>query len=83
MRSLEQRLARIREGAVERIPAETLAQMHAATRTLVDSNAHEAAHGEGDQAPDFDLPDSSGNPVSLSGLLSRGPAVVAFFRGNW
>jgi peroxiredoxin Q/BCP len=32
---------------------------------------------EGDQAPDFELPDQGGNPVRLSGL--RGKTVVLYF----
>ena len=37
----------------------------------------------GDQAPDFTLPNPSGRPVSLSGLLRGGAAVVTFYRGGW
>jgi len=37
----------------------------------------------GDEAPDFSLPDVRGNPVSLSGLLQRGPVVATFYRGGW
>jgi peroxiredoxin len=37
----------------------------------------------GDRAPDFTLPNSSGRPVSLAGLLRTGPAVVTFYRGGW
>src|SRR5271156_4012003 len=37
----------------------------------------------GDQAPDFTLPNPSVRPVSLSGLLRGGPAVVTFYRGGW
>jgi len=37
----------------------------------------------GDQAPDFALPNPSGRPVSLSGLLRGGAAVVTFYRGGW
>lgn len=33
----------------------------------------------GDTAPDFSLPDQSGGPVTLSGLLSDGPVVVFFY----
>jgi thioredoxin-dependent peroxiredoxin len=33
----------------------------------------------GDRAPDFTLPDTDGNDVSLSALLQRGPVIVAFF----
>jgi thioredoxin-dependent peroxiredoxin len=33
----------------------------------------------GDRAPDFTLPDTDGQPVSLSGLLARGPVILAFY----
>jgi peroxiredoxin Q/BCP len=33
----------------------------------------------GDPAPDFTLPDTEGNPVTLSRLLVNGPVIVAFF----
>jgi len=83
MRGLEERLARIREGAAKRIPAEALAQMHGATQALVGSRLHEGTLGEGDSAPDFELPGAEGDLVSLASLLARGPAVITFFRGHW
>ncbi len=83
MRSLEERLAKIREGAAARIPADVLAQMHATTQALIDSRLHEDALGEGDTAPEFELSNTEGNVVSLASLLSQGPAVITFFRGNW
>lgn len=33
----------------------------------------------GDKAPDFTLPDSEGKPVMLSGLLAKGPVILAFY----
>ena len=33
----------------------------------------------GDRAPDFTLPDTDGNSVSLASLLDKGPVIVAFF----
>ena len=33
----------------------------------------------GDRAPEFTLPDTEGNPVTLSKLLSGGPVILAFF----
>jgi peroxiredoxin Q/BCP len=33
----------------------------------------------GEPAPDFTLPDTEGNPVTLSRLLVNGPVIVAFF----
>jgi peroxiredoxin Q/BCP len=33
----------------------------------------------GDKAPEFTLRDTSGTPVALSSLLSRGPVILAFY----
>jgi peroxiredoxin Q/BCP len=38
-----------------------------------------AALKVGDKAPDFTLPDTEGNPVTLSKLLRDGPVIVAFY----
>ena len=38
---------------------------------------------EGDVAPDFELPDATGQIVQLSTLLARGPVVLSFYRGQW
>jgi peroxiredoxin len=37
----------------------------------------------GDVAPDFELPDSAGKTRRLSELLSQGPLVLVFYRGDW
>jgi peroxiredoxin len=37
----------------------------------------------GDLAPEFELLDLNGRPVSLVCALETGPAVVAFYRGGW
>ncbi|QDT03669.1 Putative peroxiredoxin bcp [Rubripirellula lacrimiformis] len=37
----------------------------------------------GQRAPDFELPNSNGDPTKLSGLLRRGPVVLMFYRGGW
>jgi peroxiredoxin len=39
--------------------------------------------GVGDRLEDFTLPDASGSPVTLSELVSDGPAVIVFYRGGW
>ena len=41
------------------------------------------ALGVGDRAPDFALPDATGETVRLSDLLLDGPVVVTFYRGAW
>lgn len=33
----------------------------------------------GDRAPDFTLPDTDGQPVTLSKLLEKGPVILAFY----
>lgn len=33
--------------------------------------------------PDFVLPNTEGRLISLASLLSRGPVIVQFFRGEW
>ena len=37
----------------------------------------------GELAPDFTLSDAFGNEVSLHTLLSKGPVVISFYRGEW
>jgi peroxiredoxin len=37
----------------------------------------------GDQAPDFTLPNSVGEPIRLGERLEAGPVVVVFYRGAW
>jgi peroxiredoxin len=43
----------------------------------------EKAIGVNDHAPDFSLPNTAGEQVTLSTLLVSGPAVVTFYRGGW
>lgn len=35
------------------------------------------------KAPNFELPDPHGKSISLDALLSKGPVVITFYRGNW
>lgn len=37
----------------------------------------------GDQAIEFSLPNATGQQVSLSDLLKKGPVVLSFYRGGW
>ena len=38
---------------------------------------------EGERAPDFTLPSTAGDDVTLSDRLEEGPAVVVINRGHW
>jgi hypothetical protein len=37
----------------------------------------------GERFPDFCLPDSENRPVTLAAMLSGGPALMAFYKGDW
>jgi peroxiredoxin len=37
----------------------------------------------GDAAPDFELPDSTGNSRRLRELFSQRSLVLVFYRGDW
>ena len=37
----------------------------------------------GDTAPDFTLPNATGQPVNLYDTLSHGPVILSFYRGGW
>jgi peroxiredoxin len=59
------------------------ASMEAATEHLRRSGMALRAKGQGDRAPDFALATRDGARIVLSDLLSRGPVVLSFFRGEW
>lgn len=37
----------------------------------------------GQKAPNFELPNPEGKPISLKQLLDKGPVIITFYRGNW
>ena len=52
------------------------------------ARVHENGGGEnaprpGEPMPPFMLPDETGRLVSLPSLISKGPAIVMFYRGHW
>ena len=66
--------------------AETAPRADGPTEQAVAIDAEVAANGAlgvGDRAPDFALPDATGETVRLSDLLLDGPVVVTFYRGAW
>jgi hypothetical protein len=81
--SLQQRLDRIRQGFEKQAPPETVALIHRVTDDLRHSGITDRALADGQAAPPFELENSHGSLVSLSGLLMDGPAVIMFFRGHW
>ena len=80
---LSEQLERIREGAAERIPADSIAVMHRVTEELRTSGIMDRVLRVGDRMPAFNLENTRGETVSSADLLAKGPLVVSFFRGKW
>jgi peroxiredoxin len=72
----------IAEGA-SWLPADLLQELLRPIGQLINSGAAEQALKEGAQAPDFILPGARGSVVKLSHLLTQGPVVMTFYRGQW
>jgi peroxiredoxin len=65
------------------VPRPVIETMHRATAELIASGAASRTLKAGDIAPPFVLNEATGNPVTSSALLGRGPLVVSFYRGVW
>jgi hypothetical protein len=81
--SLQEALREFKAGVVAKLPAEDVALMDEATEELIRSGIAAKAKRVGEMAPDFTLPNTSGELVKLSDLLAQGPVVVTFYRGTW
>ncbi len=80
---LEQLLAETRQKSYAEAPPEVLATMKKAGEEMAAAWAAEKSLQEGQKAPDFSLPNLSGEPFQLSAQLAKGPVVLAFYRGGW
>jgi hypothetical protein len=81
--SLKDRLDAVKAQSKTRNPPEAQAIMQRSIDDLRASGILSRVPKVGDRAPDFTLPDSNAQPVSLKDLLARGPVVLSFFRGRW
>lgn len=81
--SLQEALQEFKERVVAQLDPKDVAKMDQATEELIRSGLAEGAKKKGDRAPDFTLPNPSGEMVTLSRLLDQGPVVVTFYRGTW
>ena len=73
----------LKAASAQRLPAavlETFTRDQAAWRA---KGRPADAIAVGDVLNDFTLPDATGRDVSLSELVSDGPAVLVFYRGGW
>ena len=83
MPRLEEKMKRVSEGAAEQLPDDALQVMQRHTKEMVNSGRADQAVGEGDQAPDFSLPDERGRELRLEDVRSQGPVILSFYRGRW
>jgi hypothetical protein len=81
--TLQERLDAMREASKGRIPEATRAVMTRSIDELRASGIMERVARVGQKAPDFTLPNASGQPVRLADLIARGPVVLSFYRGRW
>ncbi len=72
----------IAEGA-SWLPTKLLQDLLSPIGQLINSGAAENALKEGAQVPDFALSDARGTAVRLSHLLTQGPVIMTFYRGQW
>ncbi len=80
---LQEKMDAYKKGMQEKAPKEALEIMHRATEAIKNSGMLEKTVKVGDQAPAFNLENTSGDMVNMSVLLSKGPLVLAFYRGKW
>jgi hypothetical protein len=81
--NLQETLSQFKAGVLSRVSEADLAVMEQATADLINSGILRKTKKIGDRAPDFTLPDATGELVRFADLLARGPVVVTFFRGTW
>jgi hypothetical protein len=80
---LRQEIRKFQEAVFPTIPKELVETLLRTTEDQVRSGIAARALNEGAKAPDFTLRNVRGETVQLSKLLSRGPAVLTFYRGGW
>jgi hypothetical protein len=81
--TLQEKLDSIRAASKTRISPEAQAIMHRSIEELQASGIMNRVARVGHPAPDLTLPNAAGRPVSVKGLLARGPVVLSFYRGRW
>lgn len=81
--SLASELQTFQKGFLQQVPSEAVETMSKATAELVNSGIIDRRLKVGETAPDFELPDPTGQRVKLSTVLANGPVVLNFYRGEW
>lgn len=82
MATLYEQLQKLKAKVAEKTSEEFQRITAAGVQELIDSQAIKGL-AIGTTAPDFSLPDSEGNKVSLVESLKQGPVILSFYRGSW
>mgnify|MGYP000104624375 CR=1 FL=1 len=83
MHTLADQLLVQKEGFLKNAAPEDVNIMSQAMARLKASDVLDRALKQGDAAPLFDLPDATGQQISLQERLISGPAILTFYRGVW
>ena len=81
--SLADRLGETVENFMSSLPDEDAQITGGSFEKLAASQTAENALAVGEIVPDFTLPNVTGDPVTLSDMLNKGPVVLNFYRGGW
>ncbi len=82
-KTLQEKLDDRKKAFSEKADPQKISDYEQGIKQVEESGVLERAKKTGDSAPDFTLPDSTGNNVTLSTLLEDGPVVMIWYRGEW
>jgi peroxiredoxin len=81
--SIATKLTAIKQSALKKAPPHIIDTLASAISKLEASGLTTSALQVGQQIPEFNLPDATGNIVSSATLLAKGPLLISFYRGGW
>lgn len=81
--SLQAQLDEKKAQFIQNAPPEIVQIFEEGERAVVASGVLETALNVGDTAPDFKLPNATGEIVTFSENLKKGPVVLIWYRGGW
>jgi hypothetical protein len=81
--SLQARLDEKKAQFEQNASSEIVQVFNEGEKAVAASGVLETALNVGDTAPDFTLPNATGQMVTLSEILKKGPVVLIWYRGGW
>ena len=81
--SLNDRLGESVGAFISSLPEDDAKIVGASFEKLHSSHTGESAISVGEIAPNFTLPDATGEVINLHDKLNEGPVVLSFYRGGW